>query len=60
MSPKKKKGRKERLRPLSFYGHDPKDVIGAFMRVDPEELKRLEEAERLQWESGQSTKHNDG
>ena len=40
MSPKKKKGRKERLKPRSFYGHDPKDVIRAFMQVDPEEVKK--------------------
>jgi len=54
MSPKKKKGRKERLKPRSFYGHDPKDVIRAFMQVDPEEVKKLQE-ERLQRESERET-----
>jgi hypothetical protein len=44
----KKKGQKERLKPLSFYGHDPRDVIRAFMQADPKELKRLEEEERKQ------------
>jgi len=42
----KKKGQKERLKPLSFYGHDPRDVIRAFMQIDPNELKRLEEEEK--------------
>ncbi|MGB6064788.1 MAG: hypothetical protein WBG50_08260 [Desulfomonilaceae bacterium] len=42
----KKKGQKERLKPISFYGHDPRDVIRAFMQIDPAELKRLEEEER--------------
>lgn len=54
MSPKKKKGRKERLKPLSFYGRDPKDVIRAFMQVDPEELKRIEEKELADQESDQN------
>jgi hypothetical protein len=44
----KKKGQKERLKPISFYGYDPRDVIRAFMQVDPEELKRLEEEEKKQ------------
>ena len=44
----KKKGQKERLKPLSFYGCDPRDVIRAFMQIDPKELKRLEEEERLE------------
>lgn len=44
----KKKGQKERLKPLSFYGCDPRDVIRAFMQVNPNELKRLEEQERLE------------
>ncbi|MFC1833472.1 hypothetical protein ACFL2Q_01890 [Thermodesulfobacteriota bacterium] len=46
----KKKGQKERLKPLSFYGHDPRDVIRAFMQINPEELKRLEEEELRQHE----------
>ncbi|MBI5249389.1 MAG: hypothetical protein HY912_07835 [Desulfomonile tiedjei] len=48
MNPKKKKGRKERLEPLSFYGHHPKEVIRASMRVDPEKLRKLEEEEAKQ------------
>jgi len=59
MSPKKKKGRKERLKPLSFYGHDPGDVIRAFMQVDPEELKRLEKQDRIESETGQGTSTHD-
>lgn len=42
----KKKGEKEKLKPLSFYGLDPKDVVRAFIQIDPEELKRLEDGER--------------
>jgi len=44
----KKKGKKERLKPLSLYGHDPRDMISAFMQVRPERLKELEEEERRQ------------
>jgi hypothetical protein len=44
----KKKGEKERLKPLSLYGHDPRDVICAFMQVRPERLKEMEEEERRQ------------
>jgi hypothetical protein len=47
----KKKGKKERLKPLSFYGLDPRDVIRAFMQIDPEELKKLEEEDRKSWEA---------
>jgi len=46
----KKKGIKEKLKPLSFYGCDPRDVIRAFMQIDPKELKRLEEEEKRQLE----------
>jgi len=42
----KKKGIKEKLKPISFYGLDPKDVIRTFMQIDPKELKKLEEEER--------------
>ena len=55
----KKKGRKERLKPLSFYGHDPKDVIRAFMQIDPEELKKLEEEQALEWEFEQESPNKD-
>jgi len=41
-----KKGKKERLKPISFYGHDPRDVIRALMQVSPKRLKELEEVER--------------
>jgi len=44
----KKKGQKERLKPISLYGHDPRDVIRAFMQVSPKRLKELEEEERRQ------------
>lgn len=44
----KKKGVKEKLKPISFYGHKLEDIIRAFMKVDPKELKRLEEEERLE------------
>jgi hypothetical protein len=56
MSSKKKKRRKERLKPLAFYGHDPKDVIRAFKQIDPEELKRLEGEEQIQWEKDSNAK----
>ena len=39
--------KKERLKPLSFYGHSLEDVIRAVMQVDPkplwEEERRLRE-----------------
>lgn len=44
----KKKGKKERLKPISFYGHKPEDVIRAFMKVDPKRVKQREEEERRQ------------
>lgn len=44
----KKKGSKEKLKPISFYGHKLEDIIRAFMQVDPKELKRLEEQEKLE------------
>lgn len=43
----KKKGVKEKLKPISFYGLDTRDVIRAIMQVSPERLKELEEQERL-------------
>jgi hypothetical protein len=46
----KKKGAKERLKPLSLYGLNPKEAIRAFMSVDPDELKELEKREKQgQW-----------
>jgi len=46
----KKKGVKERLKPISLYGLDPKEAIRAFMRVDPDEVKKLEKREKQnQW-----------
>jgi hypothetical protein len=44
----KKKGKKERLKPISFYGYKPEDVIRAFMKVDPKRVKQREEEERRQ------------
>lgn len=44
----KKKGVKEKLKPISFYGLDTRDVIRAIMQVSPERLKELEEQERLE------------
>jgi len=44
----KKKGQKERLKPISFYGHQPEDVIRAFMQVNPKRVKEREEEERRQ------------
>jgi hypothetical protein len=43
----KKKGSKEKLKPISFYGLATRDVIRAIMKVSPERLKELEEQERL-------------
>ncbi|MFH1116909.1 MAG: hypothetical protein V1792_23580 [Pseudomonadota bacterium] len=40
------KKKKERLKPISFYGHKPEDVIRAFMKVDPKRIRELEEEER--------------
>jgi len=54
----KKKGKKERLKPISFYGHDPRDVIRAFMQIDPKELKKLEDEDRMSWEAEQDTDNN--
>ncbi len=31
--------KKERLKPISFYGHKLEDVLRAIMRVDPRKLK---------------------
>jgi len=39
----KKKGVKEKLKPVSFYALDAKDVIRSFMQVDSKELQMLEE-----------------
>jgi hypothetical protein len=44
----KKKGIKEKLKPLSFYGLDTRDVIRAIMKVSPERIKELEEQELLE------------
>ncbi|MHB8204193.1 MAG: hypothetical protein ACYDHG_10900 [Desulfomonilaceae bacterium] len=44
----KKKGVKEKLKPLSFYGLDPKDLIRAFLQISPERLRELEEEDKKQ------------
>lgn len=48
----KKKGKKERLKPISLYGLDTRDVIRAFMQVSPQRLRELEEEERRLDETG--------
>lgn len=47
----KKKGKKERLKPISLYGYNPRDVIRAIMQVSPKRIKELEEEERRKDES---------
>ena len=42
----KQKGQKEKLKPISLYGLDTRDVIRAFMQVKPERIRELEEEER--------------
>ena len=42
----KQKGSKEKLKPLSLYGLDTRDVIRAFMKVKPERIRELEDEER--------------
>jgi len=55
----KKKGVKERLKPLSLYGLDLKKAIRAFMRVNPDEVKELEKQEKEgQWVSDKQTDKN--
>ncbi len=44
----RRKGIKNRLKPISFYGHKPEDVIRAFMQVDPKKVREREEEERRQ------------
>ncbi|MCX5890537.1 MAG: hypothetical protein NTY36_13980 [Deltaproteobacteria bacterium] len=34
--------KKERLKPISFYGHKLEDVIRAFLQVDPKRVKEEE------------------
>lgn len=55
----KKKGTKERLKPLSLYGLDPKEAIRAVMSVDLEEVKKLEKQEKQgQWASNKPRDKN--
>lgn len=37
--------KRKRLKPISFYGRKPEDVIRAFMQTDPQKVKE-KEAER--------------
>jgi hypothetical protein len=37
-----KKPKTERLKPISFHGLKPEDVIRAFLQTDPEKLKEAE------------------
>ena len=41
-----KKGKKQRLERISFYGHKPEKILKALMKVDPKRIKELEEEER--------------
>jgi len=52
----RRKGVKNRLKPISFYGHEPADVIRAFMKVDPKKVKEREKAEREEEQSEQKAK----
>ena len=44
----KKKGTKEKLKPISFYGLGPEDTIRAFMQIDPKKLEIREEEEKTE------------
>jgi len=35
--------KKDRLKPISFYGHKVEDVIRAFLKTDPKKLREKEE-----------------
>ncbi len=50
---------KERLKPISFYGHKLEDVLRAIMRVDPRKLKE-KEAGSTKYSVRESEKENDG
>lgn len=52
----KQKGQKEKLKPISFYGLDTRDVIRAFMQVKPERIRELEEEERKSSDSDSTKK----
>jgi hypothetical protein len=39
------KGQKHRLKPPSYYGLDPRDLIRTFVQIDSKGLKGLEERE---------------
>jgi hypothetical protein len=38
------KPKKDRLKPISFYGHKLEDVIRAFLQTDPKKLKVKEDS----------------
>ncbi len=48
---------KERLKPISFYGHKLEDVIRAFLKVDPKRLKEKEY--KTKYKVVESKKEND-
>jgi hypothetical protein len=50
------KRKKKQLKPISFYGLKPEDVIKAFMQVDP---KRLKEGQGTKYKVVESKKEND-
>ncbi len=35
--------RKDRLKPISFFGHKLEDVLRAFLKTDPQKLREREE-----------------
>lgn len=50
--------KKDRLKPISFYGHKLQDVLRAIMRVDPRKLKE-KEAGGAKYSVKESEKEND-
>lgn len=44
--------KRKRLKPISFYGHKPEDVIRAFMQTDPQKVKEKEAERQKRKEKG--------
>ncbi len=42
----RKKRKKERLKPISFYGYDAREVSRAYMQISPKRLRELQQEER--------------
>ncbi len=51
----KEKGKKQRLKRISFFGHSPEKILRALMKVDPERIKQAEEDEKNQKELEKKT-----